>query len=372
MNNFVTKCIHKLLIFKKKFVLNKRDKNKHALISYVLFPPSPINFDFFFNISHNRYLKSYLMAESLIENGYTVHIYDYNDLDIDYSYNYELFIGHNYTFHDISLKLRNSCKKILLTTGSSPQFDNLSLVARQNDLNHRLGINEVFFIPNSNIEYVKKNIDIADEFFMIGNKSVSDTWGIENCKRIIHFNNVNNIKFIKKKSRTNNFIYLSSVGQLRRGLDLVIDTFKGRSEIIYICGNYNEEVFLKYYSNIISSSPNIRLMGYVDQTSSKFKEMVLNSDFAILPSCSEGQSGSILTLMSFGLLPVITDNVGFSNYKDYGFRISDLSLETVKEVVDYCIHQSDAMIDIKRDCLLNQANYYTKNAFKSNFSKILN
>lgn len=372
MNNFVTKLIHKLLFYKNHLVINRNNSNRHVLISYVLFPPKPFDFNFFFNVSHNRYLKSYLMAEYLKKLGYVVHVYDYNNLDVDLTYNYELFIGHNYSFNLIASKLSNKCKKILLTTGSSPQFDNSALEIRQTDLNFRLGTNEKFYDPIKNINYVELNLNLADVLFMIGNKTISDTWMLDNKKKIFYYNNVNKIPFRKKKGRTNNFIYLSSVGQLRRGFDLIVDTFKNRSEVIYICGSYEDESIFKYYSKLIKTCPNIKLMGYVDQTGNQFLEMINHCDFAILPSCSEGQSGSILTLMSYGLIPVITDQVGFFNYESYGLKIENLSLKTVNDIVDLCVKLSDKELESKRICLLQQANHYTTHAFESKFAKMIN
>jgi hypothetical protein len=371
MTNLLVNFIHKILLIKRKIILNSKRSNKHALISYVLFPPVPFDFDFFFNVSHNRYLKSYLMAKVLKKLGYIVHIYDYNNLEINYKFNYKIFIGHNFTFNLIAKNLQPECKKILLTTGSSPQFDNLQLEKRQEDLNNRLKCSDNFYKPIINYNYVLENIKAADIFFMIGNKNISDTWNIDPTKYIYHYNNVNKIKFRKKLNRTNNFIYLSSIGQLRRGLDLIVDTFKNRSEIIYICGNYEEELFMKYYSNIIKSAPNIRLMGYVNQTSNKFLEIVDNSDFAILPSCSEGQSGSILTLMSFGLLPVITDQVGFLDINNYGYRIDNLKLHTIENLVEKCVNESEIVIDQKREFLLTQSKLYTTDSFTNNLEKML-
>ncbi len=44
--------------------------------------------------------------------------------------------------------------------------------------------------------------------------------------------------------------------------------------------------------------------------------------FSIFPSCSEGQSGSVLTTMSLGLIPIVTKEVGIDVF-DKGFLIND-------------------------------------------------
>lgn len=371
MKMLLTKIIHKLLKFKRKLKINK-GKDKYALVSYVLYPPAPFDFKFFFNVSHNRFLTCYLMVNVLKSKGYTIHVYDYLDFNIDYNLKYDFFLGHNKSFSQIGSKLNKDCKKILLTTGSSPFYDNERLTNRQKDLQIILNTQDVFFKPFTELEYVNKNVELADAFFMIGNGKISDTWKISKDKKIQHFSNVNLLEFKKKEKRSGNFIYLSSVGQLRRGLDLVLEGFKGRKEKVYICGDYSEPAFLKHFDELLFNSSNIIPMGFVDQTSDKFLKMVEDADFAILPSCSEGQSGSILTLMSYGLIPVITDEVGFTNFESYGFKINDYNLADILNTIESCKSAADNEIELKRNNLLYQATLYTPQAFSEKFEELLN
>ncbi|MES2445764.1 MAG: glycosyltransferase family 4 protein [Bacteroidota bacterium] len=365
----ITKIIHKLLAKKRKITI-KGGNSKNALVSYVLFPPAPFNFNFFFNVSHNRYLKCSLMCEALKREGFTVYLYDYLNVDVDYTIKYDIFIGHNKTFSTISSNLDPTCKKVLLTTGSSPFYDNSILKKRQKQLQSLLHTNDEYFVPMQDIAYASENIEVADAFFMIGNKFISDTWNIPDHKHITYFSNVNNINFRKKKGRTNNFIYLSSVGQLRRGLDLILTVFKNRSEQIYICGDYEEPLFYKFKHNI-ENSPNIHLMGYVDQTSNAFKKMIADADFAILPSCSEGQSGSILTLMSYGLIPVITQSVGFSDVEVDGILIEDYTVDAVQNAVERCVNMEEGELSEKRNNLLLRQSEHTQQKFIETFTKMI-
>lgn len=371
MKMLVTKIIHKLLKFKKYLKINENG-TKHALVSYVLYPPTPFDFKFFFNVSHNRFLTCYLMVNVLKARGYTIHVYDYLDCNINYNIKYNFFLGHNRSFSQIGSKLNKGCRKVLLTTGSSPFYDNIKLTSRQNDLQISLKSQDTFFNPLTGLDYVSKNVGLADAFFMIGNDKISETWKISKDKKIHHFSNVNLLEFKKKKKRTRNFIYLSSVGQLRRGLDLVLQGFSGRKEKVYICGDYSEPAFLKHFNELLFNSSNIIPMGYVDQTSNKFLKMLEDADFAILPSCSEGQSGSILTLMSYGLIPVITDEVGFSDYDSYGFKINDYTLSEILKTIECCKSATDDEIELKRNNLLKQAPLYTPQAFSEKFEELLN
>ncbi|MFD1629015.1 glycosyltransferase [Pseudopedobacter beijingensis] len=311
------------------------------------------------------------MAETLKNQGFCVHVYDYLDTKIDQAINFDLFIGHNKTFNEISLKLNKQCKKILLTTGSSPFYDNEMLASRQNYVQTLMGTKEKFYTPMEDIAYVPKNIEVADAFFMIGNKYISDTWNIPDHKHITHFSNVNNINFRIKQHRTNNFIYLSSVGQLRRGLDLILTVFSKRPERIYICGDYKGPLFDEFQDKI-KNSPNIRLMGYVDQTSDGFQKMVDDADFAILPSCSEGQSGSVLTLMSHGLVPVITEAAGFTDFKKYSVAITDYTIQEVESAVERCVKMKEQELFEKRKYLLSLQTEHTQEKFIERFTEAIN
>lgn len=366
MRMIITKIIHKFLGF-KKYLKFKSTNEKHALISYVLFPPSPFDFKFVFKTSHNRFLKCYLMTKVLKARGYDVHVYDYTNTKIDFSIDYEVFIGHNKTFSIIAEFLNKDCKKILLTTGSSPYHDNKILFERQDALQALKSTKESFFSPIDNIDWVDKNFKIADNLLMLGNDVILKTWPYFDPKKVFFYNNVTYIDFKIKKERKGNFLYLSSIGQLRRGLDLIIESFKGKNEKIYICGPYDEPAFMKYYSIDLEQNKNIVLVGFIDQTSARFNEIIDDCDFGILPSASEAISGSVLTMMSHGLIPVITPQIGYLCVDEYGILIKHPDYISVKNSVEKAIELTDEEVFLKRNKLLEQSKYYNVDYFLSNF-----
>ncbi len=367
---FFVKVLLRLLSLKKSLKLNGTN-GKHALISYMRILPKPVDFKFFYDKSHNKFLKSFLMAYALNKKGYTVHIYDYLDENISTDINYDIFIGHNVTFSRIANKVNNDCKAILLITGSSPEYDNDILQQRNSELKHRKKVDYDFFKAVANVDYAKENCERADYIFMIGNRDIAATWYPVVQEKVSFYNNVNLLKFKRKKGRTNNFIYMSSVGQLRRGLDLVIDTFAGREEKVYICGPYQEEAFLKLYSNELHHLGNIIPVGFVDQTSKQFMEIIADCDFAILPSCSEGQSGSALTLMSYGMVPLLTKECGLTDVSKYGIEISAPALDKVRLAVDNAVCLTAEQMEDKRDRILSEQAKYSKDYFEKNFSTFI-
>ncbi|QQL50853.1 glycosyltransferase [Mucilaginibacter ginkgonis] len=370
MKTFITKVLHKILSATNKLTI-RAEGDKRALVSYVKFPFEPFNFKFFFDISHNRYLCSYVMCKVLKQLGYTVDLYDYQDTNINYNVDYALFIGHNINFSLIANKLPSSCKKIILTTGSSPMYDNQVLAKRELAVQQLKNTDDSFYEPIKNTEWAKKNFSAADYAFMIGNDTIRQTWPPIPKENVYFYNNLTNVTFQKKFNRTNNFLYLSSTGQLRRGLDIILEIFKDRKEKIYICGPYKEAAFLKHFSHELTSCPNIILKGFVDQTSADFASIIDDCTFGILPSVSEGQSGSVLTFISHGLLPVITPETGFVDIDKYGFSINRVDIPTITEVVSEAVKTSDSELAVKRENLYVEGSQFTTVHFQQTFTNFI-
>ncbi|MCT7487109.1 hypothetical protein N5T98_10750 [Aliarcobacter cryaerophilus] len=359
--------IERLLLRKKLIVFNKSGK-KNALVSYVLIPP--FNLDSYFMSSHNNRLACKYIIDVLVEKGYKVYLYNYFDKDVDYSVNYDIFIGHNVTFYEIANKMNISCEKILLLTGSNPAFDNKQL-ERRNEYLHKRHRVKLPYKPLSD-EHVIPNFEVAKKILVMGNDFVTRTWPQNYSKKYRIYNNILKNPVRKKSTRTNVFIFMASIVMLRRGLDLLLDVFSKRTEKIYICGPFEKEKeFMDIYSSIIDKSDNIISLGYVDTNSKEFYDVVTESTFAILPSCSEGQSSIVIDFMALGLVPIIMENSGFENIDEIGYKITDDSVEGINSIVDIALSATDDEIDKKRDAIVKYLDIFKEDAFKENFQTII-
>lgn len=356
---------------KRRIVFKSRTGNKgDVLFSYVLIPSEKLKWKFYYEWHHNNRLMCYNMIKSLLEAGYNVYLYDYLDENVDTSMQYSIFFGHNRTFKKIGEKI-NAEKKILITTGSSPEFDNLALEKRNKDLQERKKTNEEFYIPIKNYEYAKENFKHADFVFMIGNDFIEKTWYPEYKDKYYHYHNIITFKGKKKSGRCNNFFFMSTIGQLRRGFDLIIDIFIDRKEHVYIRTQYEkEEKFVELYKEDLNKK-NITVLGHFDPNSKSFKNIINNADFVILPSCSEGESGSVLNLMALGLIPVIPENVGIDNIDELGYKIETIDINGVKKAIEIAVNASHEEINIKRERIYEEMKKYTEQEFCSNFKKFI-
>ena len=65
----------------------------------------------------------------------------------------------------------------------------------------------------------------------------------------------------------------------------------------------------------------------------QFCEISEKCSFTILPSCSEGVAGSVLTAMSAGIIPIVSRECGFED--DEVIQLRDCDMETIEEAIRY-------------------------------------
>jgi len=132
------------------------------------------------------------------------------------------------------------------------------------------------------------------------------------------------------------------VGQVHRGLDLVLDVFSKLDQKVYILSAFEKEKdFVALYAKELYETPNVIPVGYVPLDTREFFNVVTQCDFVILPSCSEGQSSSVVNLMAYGLIPVIPENVGIPNTAEVGIKIDTLDEAGVHAAVTRAVGLSE-------------------------------
>jgi hypothetical protein len=365
------KIIDRYYLKKRKIKLIQNKRGKNVLVSYVLVPQSFLGF--YFKSSHNNRIQCYLIMKFLRRKGYNIFLHPYFDKEIDYSIKYDLFIGHNFTFAEIAEKLRDSCKKVLIATGSEPNFGNNQQKLRIDEVNKRKHTSQ--FVYDGNIvSDLSLNYEIADRVLMLGNEFVRNTYDQKYHSKIRLVNNVTLHPFFSMKSqeRTNNFLFISSVGQIHRGLDLLLDIFPGLTNKLYVMSSFDDEKeFVDLYYKELYQTANIIPVGYLPLNSIRFREIINDVDFVILPSCSEGQSSSVINIMAYGKLPVVPENVGIPEIEEIGIKIETVDLHGVLSAVQKAIALSDEDITQKQKKLTFHNRLYTPHSFTSCFEAIV-
>lgn len=93
----------------------------------------------------------------------------------------------------------------------------------------------------------------------------------------------------------------------------------------------SEKDFTALYHKELFETKNIHAVGFIDITSPEFLEITKKCSYVLAPSCSEGQSGSVLTAMSAGLIPLISKECGLEESEAYLF--DDNSIATIEKTI---------------------------------------
>jgi len=141
------------------------------------------------------------------------------------------------------------------------------------------------------------------------------------------------VSSLRKKS-PKCFLYFGGNGLICKGLDLVLESFDGLSNLsLDVCGPGNEADFWDYYQPLLLRNPQIKFHGFVDVNGSLFERLTAKAGFNIFPSCSEGCATSVVTTMRRGLIPVVTRESGVDLGR-FGFSLEDISVRNIRNVVN--------------------------------------
>ena len=356
---------------KEKFIANVCNSTyeKKCLLLYIAFPFLPG----VARNSHQNIWQVTEMARLLSERGYDVDAADY-DLDrFDVPYKYDLVIDILPRDHAIYEEYMNEgCKRLAYITGSNPSFANEAEKKRIRECNKRRNCE---LIPRRQSLPVSKSIENYGAVLFIGNEYNLQTYRNEFQLKKCYFipNTGYDIKINEGNRKNNAFLYLGGVGQVHKGLDLLLEVFGSgmKEEQLYICSPFkHEKDFVKAYKTELYHKPNIHPVGFVDVLGRKFRNIADKCTFLILPSCSEGQAGAVCTAMSYGLIPVCTPECGFD--EDEVMLIKDASIEGLAETVRTCLEMDENKRKMLRDRSLQLVrDKYSRENFTKVFSGIL-
>lgn len=361
-------------LFQTPFVANffGTEHSKRVLISYITEP-----FRGKESFYHSNFAEAVVIAKVFDSLGYIVDIIRY---DADYSKvrlpvkTYDIVFGLEPNF----LKAVERCKpqkSIYYATGTHHSFQNQAEESRLQDLEKRKGkrLEAVRTVP------AHDSSAQADAVIAIGNDFTKHTYdGF--CKQIetITISTYSFYPFAELEADKNwknsqkNFLWFGSSGAVHKGLDLLLEIFAEHPEFqLYICGNVKQERdFMKLYKQELKA-PNVHLIGWVDPSSSQFKELMLTCNYCILPSCSEAINGAVPTCMRSGLIPLVSKECGI-DCDDCGVIFGDNSLECIESnIVEVVSHPAEWYKEKARQSAAFAAEHYSIEKFEADFRKAL-
>lgn len=309
--------------------VNNSDYRKHCLLKYITLPFwSPPLYH-----RHQNMWQVPEMAAIIGQFGYNVDVINYDDTGTILTRQYDLLIDiypqnkSVYRHH-----LADGCLKVLYSTGAGPEWQNRQQTLRVQSLNARRASS---LLPKALVPPFGSEITDFDAMFLIGNEVTLSTYGELPIRKIFFITNSawhfpdNDVS---QKSPTT-FLYLATYPQTLKGLDLLLEVFSRNPALsLVVAGQYEaERDFCAIYEQELYASPNILPVGVVDVTSKVFHKIRQIASYIILPSCSEGMSGSILTGMSAGLIPIVSPYCGLDD--NAAFHLRDCSIDCIADTV---------------------------------------
>lgn len=318
----------------------KSNHNRSALVSYLTAPLYRKE-----TFTHQNVIELLKCCEAIRDLGFNVDIVDYMyDGKIDYS-RYSLLFGFGYpygkSFHDPKCK----AVRVAYCTGAMNLFDQMK---RLKYLHERRGVKLLprreYFYP-----FFQETIAMSDAILVTGNEWSRRTVESYNAHSYsiqipVYLDTIPQIDIAKKDftAARKHFLWFGSSGAVHKGLDLLLDAFAQMPDLHLHVGGpiVHEKDFIHEYEHELYRLPNIHLHGFVSIASEQFRSLLETAAFIIFPSCSEGGSGSAVTCMAGGLIPIVTESAAI-NIQDFGFLIKDERIDEIQRVVQSTLNYDE-------------------------------
>ncbi len=357
------------------------EKNGRALIYYKT--EEFLLRGMFQDFSHPNNWESYEMAKVLNQLGYIVDIID-RTADLDdvkkIEDQYDIFIGlgvgdSGQYFADIAERVPRAIK-VLYAMGPEPDLSNAITKARHNYFRQRhpeIPVQDRRLILNVDTKRLYKN---TNAIIALGNEfSLGSYRHLGKDLYKIYLSSYPGLRmsfadFSKKDHKK--FLYFGGSGNITKGLDLVLEVFAKRPDLIlYIGAPSGEEDFNAFANPIIASSPNIRRLGFIDVTGSTFTNITAECGYVILPSSSEGCATSVTTCMRRGLVPVVTNESGIEALESFGYLVSEGTIDSLTETIDRISAGTKEELVEKSMKTYLESFKYTQDSYRRSLEEIL-
>lgn len=316
---------------------------------------------------HQNFWQARELARLIGKRGYQVDVIDYQNPYARPRGLYDLVIGLIPRNIDVySAHLRPDAKRIAYLTSSNLAVSGEQEINRIERLRERRGVSVK---PRRQAGTISKAIESFDGAFFFGNDYNLRTYAEFHMPPVYYI--VNNgydydfeINFDKDPKK---FLYFGSAGQVHKGLDLLLEIFSQKHFPceLYVCGAIkNEEDFEREYIEELYHTENIHTLGFVDVHSETFAKLANECAYSILPSCAEGQAGSVVAAMSAGIISIVSKECGY----DSGdvILLTDCEKETIESFVRKYSGMSRAWV---REQSLSAFRNAKKNHSKESFTE---
>ncbi|MEJ8801478.1 glycosyltransferase [Pontibacter sp. H249] len=166
-----------------------------------------------------------------------------------------------------------------------------------------------------------------------------------------------------------NFLWLGSTNAIHKGLDLLLDVFREKDDMVLHIGGLSQKdrklLALPKRENLVDH-------GFIDIKSSAFAGLARTCSYLVLPSCAEGFATSVTTGMLHGLIPVVMKNTGFNRIAKYAVLLDDFKLDYLRpKLIELSEKDEEWLNDMSESVTAFAQTNFSICAFEQNFKDIL-
>lgn len=313
------------------FNVNRTSYSRNALLLYITTPFKKCRVP----VSHQNQWQARELARLMGESGFNVDVIDYSARKVPFRHAYDLIIDLHPRMDAVYRDwLKSGCRRAAYITGSNPVFANAAEQRRIVNLEQRRGVR---LQPRRHTPPFEPDVlNDFDGIMFIGNQYNLATYRDFSFKKTFLIKNTG-YEFLLSEPLPDklpvNFLFIASTGQVHKGLDLLLEAFSGLSGVrLFVCSKYHEESdFTAEYRRELFESPSVVPAGFLDITGEKFRKILSECSYILMPSCAEGLCGSVLTAMSAGLVPIVSRECGFAD--DEVIHLPDCGIDTIRRFI---------------------------------------
>ena len=319
----------------------KTNFKENVLISYITYP-----FKNGIILGHTNYAEALEIAKVFNKLGYNVDIVDYDyESNLDYD-KYSIIFGFGEPLINSFYRRNHKILTIYYGTGMHVIHQNHATLKRIEEVYKKKG---KLLLESGRIVDKAWSVQtsLVDNIITLGNDEVVNSYQKYFSRKIYnipvsYYKLFDHEEILRNKNfgdAKNHFLWFGSSGLIHKGLDLLLEVFKGFPNLdLHICGPIdNEPKFKAIYYEELYNTKNIHTYGYQNIQSKSFKDIISKCAFIIFPSCSEGEPSSVINVMVYGLIPIVTNAAGI-RIKDFDIEIKELTQESIKEAINKAIN----------------------------------
>jgi hypothetical protein len=311
-----------------------RPARGHALISYMTEAFEVV--DGALPYTHTNLWECRQMARTFLDLGFHVDVINFRNFLYTPRRTYDFFVDNRTNMERLAPVLGDRCTKIHHIEVGHQLFQNAAEFRRLLDVQRRRGVT---LQPRRVERRVSRCIEHADCAVLYGGEHSARTWQYAGKPMypvpgtpVREFPEPTGKDFSRIQRR---FLWMGSNGLVLRGLDLVLEAFAGMPDHhLTVCGPLDDEPdFVAAYHRELFETPNITTRGWVDVRSTAFDELLRGVVGLVYPSASESRSGSVLTALHAGLIPIVTPETGVEVDDTFGTVLADPTVESIQAEV---------------------------------------